>query len=128
MQGDPICRGIKRDDGTTQWLMPEKMFLDDKSPYRLVRVLATQALDVYGEIAGKKRAAGGAAAAVAEKKKLQPLKNIVLFDDALEHLMRLHRVIRMPRGSALLIGYGGSGRRSLTRLAAFMAGYALFEI
>lgn len=63
-----------------------------------------------------------------EHLKLAPLKNIVLFDDAILHLLRLHRVITTPRGCALLIGYGGSGRRSLTRLASFMAGYRLFEI
>uniref|UniRef100_A0A8C4WLB8 Dynein axonemal heavy chain 10 n=1 Tax=Gopherus evgoodei TaxID=1825980 RepID=A0A8C4WLB8_9SAUR len=54
--------------------------------------------------------------------------NLVLFDDALEHLTRVHRVIRMDRGHALLVGVGGSGKQSLARLAAYTAGCEVFEI
>ena len=36
--------------------------------------------------------------------------NLVLFDDALEHLIKIHRMIRFPKGCGLLVGYGGSGK------------------
>ena len=54
--------------------------------------------------------------------------NLVLFDDALEHFTRVHRVIRMDQGHALLVGVWGSGRQSVSQLAAFAAAYELFEI
>lgn len=54
--------------------------------------------------------------------------NLVLFDDAIRHLLRISRVIQMDRGSILLVGVGGSGKQSLTRLAAYIGKHISYQI
>lgn len=50
--------------------------------------------------------------------------NLVLFQDAMEHVCKVGRII--STADALLVGVGGSGKQSLAKLAAYINAYDVF--
>eukprot|EP00434_Breviolum_minutum_P012046 symbB.v1.2.010620.t2/scaffold696.1/size260109/13 len=54
--------------------------------------------------------------------------DLVLFMAAAQHVSQVVRVLKTPLGNALLVGVGGSGRKSLATLAAFVAEQETFQI
>ena len=57
-----------------------------------------------------------------------PNMNLVLFDDALRHVLRITRIVMQPQGHALLVGVGGSGKQSLSKLVSHIMQFTTFMI
>ena len=86
--------------------------------------------DLYCELHDRAKVKDAAENALAEYNRMHHSgkMNLVLFVSAIEHIVKIHRVITTEFGNALLVGVGGSGRKSLTALATFIANFEIFSI
>ena len=53
---------------------------------------------------------------------------LVVFDDVLDHVLRIDRVLRQPVGHLLLVGESGAGKTVLSRFVAWMNGLSVFQV
>ena len=92
----------------TPFGIPDRPYEEILDKQKLIKA-ACEALDRYNDMADN-------------------AMNLVLFNFAIEHLLRIRRILKQPGGHALLVGVGGSGRQSLTRLATKMGDLEIFQI
>lgn len=83
---------------------------------------------VYDEIGDYSTLSKTLTEALDEYNETNAVMDLVLFEDAMKHVCRISRVISNPSGHALLVGVGGSGKQSLSRLAAHICGYTTTTI
>eukprot|EP00466_Bigelowiella_natans_P012270 jgi/Bigna1/52380/estExt_Genewise1Plus.C_70193 len=53
---------------------------------------------------------------------------LVIFDEVLEHILRIDRVLRQPLGHLLLVGASGSGKTILSKFVSWMNGMKVFQL
>lgn len=53
--------------------------------------------------------------------------SLVIFDDALSHLLKICRIINTSGGNAMLVGVGGSGKQSLTKLSSYICRQTFYQ-
>ena len=53
---------------------------------------------------------------------------LVLFDEVLDHVLRIDRIFRQPQGHLLLIGVSGAGKTTLSRFVAWMNGLSVVQV
>jgi len=99
-------RGLLFGDIFTQFGMPERTYEEIKDKNQLQKA-ADDSLHQYNNLSDK------------------PM-NLVLFNYAIEHLLRVRRIVAQSGGHGLLVGVGGSGRQSITRLASLMGDFDTF--
>ncbi|XP_053483492.1 dynein axonemal heavy chain 11 isoform X4 [Ictalurus furcatus] len=81
----------------------------------------------YGPVEGWEQLKSTLTAVLDTYNQLYSTMNLVLFQEAMQHVCRISRILVCQRGHALLVGVSGSGKQSLTRLAAYFSDMNTFQ-
>jgi dynein heavy chain len=105
-------------------------FFTEKNPDPLLFSHFTEGLDelAYNQCMHMDSIRKHVTDALREYNESNPIMDLVLFDDAVSHVARIARIIVNSAGHALLVGVGGSGKQSLSRLASHICNYSIGEL
>jgi len=53
---------------------------------------------------------------------------LVIFDEVLDHIVRMDRVLRQPLGHLLLVGASGAGKTVLSKFVSWMNGLSVYQL
>ncbi|KAF4753676.1 hypothetical protein FOZ63_015508, partial [Perkinsus olseni] len=97
-------------------------YFQEKNPEPLVFAPFSKGFDeaCYDRIPGVDRLSELLTEALRDYNESNAAMDLVLFEEAMKHVGKITRIISAPSGHALLVGVGGSGRQSLSRLSAFI--------
>ena len=83
---------------------------------------------LYDQFSGMDALSTRLTEALREYNDTNAVMDLVLFEDAMKHACRITRIVSSDAGHALLVGVGGSGKQSLSRLASFICGHTTTSI
>jgi len=66
--------------------------------------------------------------ALSDYNEMNPRMDLVLFQDAMKHVCRITRCLNNTAGHVLLVGVGGSGKQSLSKLSSHICGHTIISI
>ena len=90
------------------------------------RAAVSSAAPAYRETVGAGAQLVEQVEAAISKSRQREIGSLVFFDDALHHVLKVTRVLESDRRSVMLVGVGGSGKKSIAKVAAAVAGVSLF--
>ena len=97
-----------------------KYFGDNPEPIVFARFVNGLEENLYDQFPSVEDMSARLHEALREYNDTNPIMDLVLFEDAMSHVCRICRIVSSDGGHALLVGVGGSGKQSLSRLSSFI--------
>lgn len=105
-----------------------KYFSDTPEPLVFAHFVAGLEENIYDQFSGIDQLTERLNHALNEYNDTNAMMDLVLFEDAMRHVCRITRIINGDGGHALVVGVGGSGKQSLSKLSAFICMFTLTSI
>jgi len=133
VSGEDLSRFLTMAEGASKKNFPQfnvaKFFAKENAEPLIFCHFADNIQDkIYDQVTSVDHLSKTLVAALEEYNETNAAMDLVLFTDAMKHVCRIVRIVQNEGGHALLVGVGGSGKQSLSRLAAFICVFTVKQI